>query len=1028
MQPLQLTLHAFGPYKEKEVIDFSKLQGNTLFVISGKTGAGKTTLFDGIAFALYGKASGSDREDQRMLRSDFADENVHTSAELIFQIQDKTYRIFRQLGHVKKGNKSKTGDKCEFYEVRPDGESPCVDRQMVSEIDQKIEDIIGLTPDQFKQIVMLPQGEFRKLLTSDTDNKEEIPRRLFRTAHYKYMNELLREKKAKLEKENQRILNRMEQLRTQVFSLDLPDDAEIRELADREHVNTNQIIEALETELKKNEAAYTEEDARYKEATKQQELTQNHLFQVKQINERFLELETYQKNLAIWKEQAQEMEALKEGLSAAEQAKLIIPYEQQRNEAGKEFLEGNQRLQQLEAQQNTMEKQKQQAEADFKKEQENAGEREKLSIEVNRLEGFLPVVKELEMKKQEIQKLAGQLKQGNEQLEKLKALRETRSKQIDRLEQEEQALDKEAEKLDTVKEELRILREQAMLMKKYKEKTAQVQNSETEVKRTEAVYLQEKEAYNRLEQTWFANQAHVLAVHLHAGEACPVCGSSEHPSPAVTKEEEVSKEELEQAKKLMEKKEADWREQTANPKAYQSERKGLEKELTQHELAFSDPEQSYLDIVERGKRKKAEEDRLKQSKTRLSECKKELAKERREQKQREMEWNEKTNRVSRLQSDYHGKEAVYQQQLMQIPENLRVLSQLEAEITHLKTKKQQLEQRWAEVQENYQKVHEAFTKWTADVHHLRENQAKMKQKIESLEKTFQDKLEQADFTEQGYQEAKWEEATYQSVKQRLSEYEKQGYQLEKQISELQQKLEGQSKQDVSEIEAVLEKWKQKTTASLEKLQWLQQEKKDMTFYVDQLQEFHHQSADIEQKRMLVTDLYDTLRGQNPKKVSFERYLQMEYLDQIIEAANLRLNDLSNGQFYLTRSDRQEARGKQSGLGLDVYDQYTGQTRDVKTLSGGEKFHASLCLALGMSDVIQSFQGNIVIQTMFIDEGFGSLDEESLRKAIDALIQLQQSGRMIGIISHVRELKDVFPAAIEVHKTKEGCSKTEIVVK
>lgn len=219
MQPLRLTLNAFGPYKEKETIDFDELQGNTLFVISGKTGAGKTTLFDGIAFALYGKASGSDREDQRMLRSDFADEDIHTSAELVFQIQDKTYRIFRQLGHVKKGNKSKTGDKCEFYEIREKGEFPCVDRQMVSEIDQKVEEIIGLTPDQFKQIVMLPQGEFRKLLTSGTENKEEILRRLFKTEHYKYMNELLKEKKAKLEQENQRILNRMEQLRAQIFFL-----------------------------------------------------------------------------------------------------------------------------------------------------------------------------------------------------------------------------------------------------------------------------------------------------------------------------------------------------------------------------------------------------------------------------------------------------------------------------------------------------------------------------------------------------------------------------------------------------------------------------------------------------------------------------------------------------------------------------------------------------------------------------------------------------------------------------------------
>ncbi|GGP14338.1 AAA family ATPase [Oceanobacillus neutriphilus] len=1028
MRPLQLTLNAFGPYKEKEIIDFEELRGNTLFVISGKTGAGKTTLFDGIAFALYGKASGSDREDQRMLRSDFADEDIHTSAELVFQIQDKTYRIFRQLGHVKNGNKSKTGDKCEFYEVREEGESPCVDRQMVSEIDQRIEEIIGLTPDQFKQIVMLPQGEFRKLLTSGTENKEEILRRLFKTEHYKYMNELLKEKKAKLEQENQRILNRMEQLRAQIFSLELADDSDIHELAGREHVNAGQIIEALESELAKNKEVIEKADSYYKEAVKQQDFAQNQLYQVKQINEYFSELEIYQKNLTAWKDQAQEMAALKEGLYAAEQAKLIIPYEQQRNEARKEFQEGNQALQMLEAKRNEMEKQKQQAEDTYKKEQENAGEREKVSIEVNRLEGFLPVVKELEAKKKEIQNLAGRLKRDEEQLEKLTGFRKAQSQQIDRLEKEEQLLDKDKDKLEEVKEELRILREQAMLMKKYKEKVVQIQTGKAALKDKEAVYLKEKESYNRLEHAWFANQAHVLAVHLHGGEPCPVCGSLDHPSPAATKEAEVSKEELERAKKLMDEKESIWREQTANIRAYQSEGRELEQELTQHELEFSDPEQRYQEIVEKGKQKKAEESHLEQSKVRLSECKKELVSMRQEQKQSETAVNKQQNQVSQLQSEYQSKQAVYQQQYMQIPENLRVLTDLEAEISGLRTKKQQLEQRWIDVQDNYRKVHEAFTKWTADVHHLRENQAKWKQKMDGLEKTFQEKLEQSGFTKQAYQEAKWDEAAYQSVRQRLTDYEKQGYQLEKQISELEKKLEGKSKQDLSEIEAVLDKWKQETKSSLEQLQQLQQEKKDMTFYMTQLQEFNFQSADVEKQRMVITDLYDTLRGQNPKKVSFERYLQMEYLEQIIEAANLRLNDLSNGQFYLTRSDRQESRGKQSGLGLDVYDQYTGQTRDVKTLSGGEKFHASLCLALGMSDVIQSFQGNIVIQTMFIDEGFGSLDEESLRKAIDALIQLQQSGRMIGVISHVQELKDVFPAAIEVHKTKEGYSKTEIIVK
>src|SRR5699024_4317143 len=180
--------------------------------------------------------------------------------------------------------------------------------------------------------------------------------------------------------------------------------------------------------------------------------------------------------------------------------------------------------------------------------------------------------------------------------------------------------------------------------------------------------------------------------------------------------------------------------------------------------------------------------------------------------------------------------------------------------------------------------------------------------------------------------------------------------------------------------------------------------------------------------LTLTDLYDITRGHNEQKISFERFLQIEYLEQIIHAANIRLNDLSNGQFNLILSERQETHGRQSGLSLDVDDAYTGQIRDVKTLSGGEKFNASLALALGMSDVIQSFEGNISIEMMFIDEGFGSLDEESLTKAIDTLIDLQKSGRLIGVISHVEELKAVIPAILEVEKTKEGHSKTEFKLK
>lgn len=195
MRPVKLKLTAFGPYRDSEEINFEDLEGNRLFVISGSTGSGKTSIFDGICFALYGSASGSDRSEPKNLRSDFAKDSVHTSAELTFEVHGTTYRILRQMSHVKTGNKSATGERYEFFEVTDMGEKPCVERQIVSELNRRIEEILGLTFSQFNQIVMLPQGEFRKLLTSETDNKEAILRKIFRTEPYRLVAERLKQKK-----------------------------------------------------------------------------------------------------------------------------------------------------------------------------------------------------------------------------------------------------------------------------------------------------------------------------------------------------------------------------------------------------------------------------------------------------------------------------------------------------------------------------------------------------------------------------------------------------------------------------------------------------------------------------------------------------------------------------------------------------------------------------------------------------------------------------------------------------------------
>lgn len=249
-----------------------------------------------------------------------------------------------------------------------------------------------------------------------------------------------------------------------------------------------------------------------------------------------------------------------------------------------------------------------------------------------------------------------------------------------------------------------------------------------------------------------------------------------------------------------------------------------------------------------------------------------------------------------------------------------------------------------------------------------------------------------------------------------------------QVNELEELLAGQSLKDLSQAEAELSELKGAYEQALAERNRSQDFERAGLGLIANIHGVIEKAGEAEQALNRIADLHDMIRGQNSLKISFERYLQIEYLEQIILSANERLKNLSNGQFHLIRSDRQEARGKQSGLGLDVYDAYTGQTRDVKTMSGGEKFNASLCLALGMADVIQSFQGNVSIDTMFIDEGFGSLDEESLNKSIETLIDLQKSGRMIGVISHMQELKAAIPAILEVEKSKEGHSRTKFLVK
>lgn len=1029
MKPLELKLTAFGPYKDTEKIDFQQLKGQNLFVISGNTGSGKTTIFDGICFALYGSASGQDRENQAMLRSDFSDDDTHTAVELIFSLKNKTYRILRQLGHIKTGNKSKTGDQYEFYEIVEDREIPAVDRQIVSEINEKVETLIGLTQDQFKQIVMLPQGEFRKLLTSETENKEHILRRLFKTYSYQQINEQLRIRK----QQNEQIYNEAHQLLNNYIhqlrgSLPVREGVTLFQLLDEPHANIHQLLTGLQAEIQHYKEQVTVDQAQYEVSFAAHDKKQKQYHQAQTTNERFVELDQKKKTWQSLRDQAQSYKAKSDQLEQANRAYELLPYEKQKNDSGKYK---QQKIDQMTHAKKTYEQAEthvNKSKTQFEQGERDQSLRDDVKQQLNRLREYVPTVKDINRSEKDLASEKKRVSVLHEQLggerKKLGTSKTTSKKHYETLE----SLEKQVNDLPEQREKLLAMREQMQLLKKYQALLEQLNSLKMSYKTEFEKLKQLQVQYDAKEQLWLNNQASLLANHLHEGDACPVCGSVEHPRKALADEHLVKRDELDALKKQLDVQDGTCRNIKADGQAKKKQLQETVEEMEKRDMSKENVSNVLEELVKDGKELRGKVDELEGLRKKLSQTRTDYHEEKKREEQLDKTIQKLDAEYSEQQTIYEKNQAVFTERLRVIPEAVRDLSALHKQITALEDKQNKLEATWKKVNEHYQLAREQKATAETNVSQAEKQLQEATEKTKASTEQFEDALQKASFhTQADYEAAKLSESARTELKSNIEQYNQMMSITGEQVKELTELLHGKNRMNLTQLTNELAEVKKAYENALNA--W-NQSKENMSvakILKENISKSQEQLQKVERQLSVVTDIYDVVRGQNSKKISFERYLQIEYLERIIHAANERLKILSNGQFLLMRSDRQESHGKQSGLALDVYDGYTGQTRDVKTLSGGEKFNASLCLALGMSDVIQSFEGNISIQTMFIDEGFGSLDEESLNKSIETLIDLQASGRMIGVISHVQELKTIFPAVLEVKKTSEGHSHTQFKV-
>lgn len=1042
MRPIRLTMQAFGPYAETETIDFTELGSQTMFVISGKTGAGKTTIFDGISFAIYGKASGEERSPAEM-RSQFARDDVLTEVALEFSLRGETYYIWRSPQQEKKKARGEgftvIGAKAELYIVDRSGERKLLAAN-VRDTDEKIKEIIQLDANQFRQILMIPQGEFRKLLTSDSKDKEAILQRLFHTEVYKRVEERLKEEASSLKKlveaavgDRSRMLksafvNGHEELE-KALQEDEPNDrivltllADVNKELIRERKKTAVEMEKLQMKRDAAKRKADEAERLLEQFNQRDRLTE----QKKEMDRRREEIELCQRQIA----------AGRKAFRLMQQEQLCHQLKKELDAQKEKEWAALQRVEDLEAA-------RKEADLAYAAEEKKSGLRQEAASLVIRLEQSREEVYSFAARADEADKLDRDWKEIQRRQSAARSELEQASRDSELANERLKAMEEARLALFGLEQELHAQERKLRTMGKLEDALKKVQNFQTEANSLNREYEKlasvEEDAritYASLEESWKSGQAGLLAKALAEGGPCPVCGSEHHPNPApmagdfpTEADLNAAKADLYQAGETKSDAQTRWLKAKMELEAAERLAAEYEKELEGDIPGFSrddlDKAQLEHDRICRNTRTEITSKR-EQSQALPAEQERKAALEKRtgELESVMAELQEKENGISLQFTKLNTQLEMLKSKL---PEELRSKEQFDAALKAAEERRNSLEAVWKSAQDRIRKTSEALAGAQASLESRRESAAHAEKKLAQERKLFVGQMEAEGFTSyREYDASKRTEAEMKELETEVRVYGEEYRSLSDRLGELENRLSGMEKPEYERLAAHL-------AECGEELSKLQERHTNLLFYektnadiIAGCEELNSRIMESEERFRTVGHLADIARGQNTYRLTFERFVLASFLDEILDAANIRLSKMTGGRYSLLRKTDRSKGNVQSGLELLVFDQYTGQDRHVKTLSGGESFKAALSLALGLADIVQQHAGGVSLETMFIDEGFGTLDPESLDNAIEALMDIQSSGRLVGIISHVPELKERINARLEVRTTQNG-SRTEFIV-
>lgn len=994
--PISLTLSAFGPYPDTITIDFESFQEDGLFLITGPTGSGKTMIFDAMIFALYGKTSGQIRQTDS-LRCDHALNEIPTFVEFSFSLHQQNYTIKRNPKYYLEGKK--TPKQPSALLILPDGKMV----EGIKEVNQKMISLLGVDDQQFKQICMIAQGEFTKLIMASSDEREKVLRELFHSETYQKLEEKLKVHLKTYQDKYDLLLNKRKDL--------------MQELQVEDHQ------EYLSKQTKLIASQQKEYDDLKKDLDQKKQQLQLYRLQ----NQRLIQLKDLKQQFQDLKKQENDYQELNKTVDTLKKA-------QETNYLYISYIKQQKKLQTLKLNQEDFLKQLKKLEKDYQEKKVQANTltvkqqtKEKLQNQIQETKQLINQIYQYQNDYQNLQTLKQQYRMLDEEhklfLKKKEKFENGLQRDQERIQSEQQV----QSKYELIKQQYVRLNEQKVKVHQlsdYYDQILKLNENKSDLQEEYTVVEKqvdhEKMQYNQMEKLYFRKQAGIFALQLKEDQPCPICGSLHHPHPAQIEKEDITKEKLDQQAKKV--KQQEHRLQDILQKILLSNQKKemLVKQTKQLSSELNIQEEISKEIFIK------ELDHLSKDEKRMKKEYLEL--------QDELKYIQKLKKSVALSlkdmSTYESKELKQAQSLENIQVQIHQLSgKLDDSLRQYEI---------GEVNKNYQQVQKEYRQLSLEIETIQQDYEKVKNKyleiktkISSLNQQIIQEQEIYDELDNKYHtalDAFINEEEFLNLKTQINQISilEKKYQdylislksLNEQIISLENEVKDSTYVDLSSLSETIKEVNQQLREKNDDLEKLKIDYSLKEKMIKDIQKINQQLEKDEDTYQRYLDLYNLASGKNNARVSIERYVLATYFENMLIYANVIMKQLSQGRYQLLRKDDAGKGRSQQGLELDVFDQESGNIRSIKTLSGGESFKAALSLALGLSRMVQDYAGGIELNTLFIDEGFGSLDSQSLDQAMNCLMELHHENKLIGIISHVSDLKDRIERQLVVERKQK----------